>query len=359
MASEKEPDASDVTSTTVWKSKKVPELGLENNLAYEYRVYVLECAAPSGARGPYFYVGIEHKSKIWLRLKQHFEHRGSHYTKSRAPNQIHLIWPAANTAVEAYVYAALSSQLPAGSAHRLGGWVQTSDAPSPLARMLFEQQRRMLKGVCLNCGGNHWASQCSKPIGGLEYTCPQCNEGLVISSRGQSVVAAKAKAPQAPLPPKMLAPSSSAPAVSAPAKRAASPSPAATTAKVAKVSNSGNMVLVCGKSYTSLAWFLGQPNPSPSICSKARAQCQGNALELNGGDFRTLVAHGYAKERLPGKELLPGRERLPGQWCDTAIKTDKGSVVRVRKAGEQLEKANRQVLWLLSDLERVFGDKKK
>ena len=239
----------------------------------------------------------------------------------------------------------------------------TSDAPSPLARMLFEQQRRMLKGACLNCGGNHWASQCTKPVEGVHYKCPQCSETLVISSRGQSIATTKkSSASLAPLPPQMLTPSASASATGASAatKRAASPTAkAAPAAKVARVRNSGNIVSVCGKSYTSLAWFLGQANPSPSTCSKARVHCRQKALELRGGDFRTLVAHGYAKERLPGRELLPGRERLPGDWADTRIKTDKGATVQLRKAGEQLEKANRQVLWLASDLERVFGDNKQ
>ena len=131
--------------------------------------------------------------------------------------------------------------------------------------------------------------------------------------------------------------------------------------KVVKSSNNnGKVVSVCNKSYTSLGWFLGQANPSPSLCAKARRECYKNALELENGDFRTLVVHGYAADppKAP-KPLLPDRERLPGQWCDTPITTERGCSVKVRKVGDCLQKANRQVLWLVADLSSVFAEHKK
>ena len=66
-------------------------------------------------------------------------------------------------------------------------------------------------------------------------------------------------------------------------------------------------VKVCGHEYTSLAWFLGRGNPFPRDCHRAAATCGRNALELQNGDAKTLLARGFARGRpAQGKELLPG-----------------------------------------------------
>ena len=44
--------------------------------------------------------------------------------------------------------------------------------------------------------------------------------------------------------------------------------------------------------------------------------------------------------------------QLSATWVETPIKTDRDTV-KVRKTGERIEKANRQVLWLVADLENV------
>ena len=146
------PEISDVGARTIFASKLLPQLGLEPALSFDYRVYVIECHGPSGVRGVYYYVGIKHKSKVGTRLSQHWAGKGSFYTKEHKPKTLHLVWPAANTAVEGYVFMALLSTLPAGSVERLGGWTQTSTKVSPLSSMIFEQERRLMRGLCFNCG---------------------------------------------------------------------------------------------------------------------------------------------------------------------------------------------------------------
>ena len=46
--------------------------------------------------------------------------------------------------------------------------------------------------------------------------------------------------------------------------------------------------------------------------------------------------------------------QLSATWVETPIKTDRDTV-KVRKTGERIEKANRQVLWLVADLEKCFS----
>ncbi len=46
--------------------------------------------------------------------------------------------------------------------------------------------------------------------------------------------------------------------------------------------------------------------------------------------------------------------QLSATWVETLIKTDR-DIVKVRKTGERIEKATRQVLWLVADLEKCFS----
>ena len=358
------PKIQDVKASTAWMSKRMPQHGLVCSLSFDYRVYVIECKPPSGKRGPFFYVGIEHKSQVGRRIIQHWQGQGSHFTRTHPPQELHMVWPATSTAVESYIFHLLLSTLPPGCVNQLGGWTQTSTNVSPLSSMVYEQERRLLRGACFNCGGSHFAASCPKPLEGVKYTCPGCANQLLISSRGQSVVAGavagagSAKAKAAPLPPKPLAPQ--------PTKRAAASSsasePAAKVARVGEGSQmSGKVVHVCGKAYTSLSWFLGNPNPGPSLCEKARASCKTHALELDGGDARTLALQGFcAQPPLKPKDLLPDRQRLPSEWSDTACKSIRANkAVKLRKAQQSLDARLSKVLWLVSDLELAFKNKHK
>ena len=78
-----------------------------------------------------------------------------------------------------------------------------------------------------------------------------------------------------------------------------------------------------------------------------------NAVELSGGQARSLELHGFAclPPAVP-EELVPGRQRLSSSWVPTAITTEK-AVVKITKAGEALQKCNNQVLWLIADLEKL------
>lgn len=358
-------------STKPYASRAMPQHGLVETMSSDFRVYVIECEPPAGCRGPFFYVGIEHRSKVGARLKQHWGGSGAFYTKTHSPKSLHLLWPAQNTAVEGYVFLALLGTMHANNVHRVGGWTQTSTSPSPLSNMVFEQQRKLLRGLCFNCGGAHWASACPKAVQGLNYKCPHCSKGIVVSSRGQSVVggrsvispspaSASASVPasaQAPLPLSMLTPASS---VSVAQKRSA-PAPTASPERPMKAhrasTNAGKVVSVCGRLYTSISWYLGKPNPSQSHCSAVKAVC--TPLELRGGDLRTLAGQGFAvAPPLRPKPLLAGRVRLPSAWLETGVQCDR-SVLEVRKAGDNSKTSLRQCLWLLEDLETVLGDKKR
>ena len=141
---------------TCFRATSMPELGLEANVEFGYRVYVISCV---GGRQ---YVGVETKHKAAERVRRHFSGGAAHYTKTFAPAELLLFWPAACAAVESYVFSALLACQPARQLSRLGGWTQTSSSPSAHACMVFEEQRRALRGDCFNCGGSHYAARCER-----------------------------------------------------------------------------------------------------------------------------------------------------------------------------------------------------
>ena len=81
--------------------------------------------------------------------------------------------------------------------------------------------------------------------------------------------------------------------------------------------------------------------------------CADKAVELKGGDAKSLAASRFARSPpYRAKELLPERERLPTVWTDTACQSvKKGEPIQLRK----LDRTSgcRNVLWRLSDLEAV------
>ena len=282
------------------------------------------------------------------------------------------VWTAMHTAAEGYIFDLLLSAMSPNNIHRLGGFTQTSVTPSPLCKQQFEERRRLMRNLCFKCGGNHWAKNCRKIVQGVEYKCPSCRGRLVISSRGQSVMsgegslqdgvrsnvpkntAAAAAAPAAPAHPQVpiVGRSATVPLIQ-PLKRAPETTTAAPPAKVAKTSkHKGKTVLVCGEMYAGVSWFTGRANPPPRFCARVKATCL--AIEMRGGDLRSLVDHGYAREQQP-RELLPQRERLSTKtWATTAIMCDR-KLLEVRRTDPEYEPATslRQCLFLVSDLEKV------
>ena len=352
------PRLQDITAKTPpYASECMPKLGLATNLDFDYRVYVMGCTPPPGCSGPYYYVGIEHATRVGDRCVQHDEQRGSHFTKEHAPTKLHLLWPAANTAVEGYVYLALLSAMRQDSVAKLGGWTQTSAEPSPLTEMMFKQQWRLMRQVCFNCGEkNHWATDCKKALQGVTYrhTCNFCSKvnRVIITSRGQSQGLA-------PLPSKPLVPREN---VSQKRTMQLGPSessePRSKIQRTLQVSpRSGTTVDVCGHNYSSLSWFTGCSNPSPSIVRRVREQCSESAVELENGDARTLVLHGFAAAT-PKKPppLFGDRKTLPSEFTSTvckAVRPRSGAFLKARRAkADSTRKAN-QILWRVSDLAKV------
>ena len=103
-------------------------------------------------------------------------------------------------------------------------------------------------------------------------------------------------------------------------------------------------VLVGGQMYSAVGWFHGRANPPPKLCRRIQDSC--TAVELKGGDLRTLVRSGYASER--PKELLQQGSKLCSQWRQTDI-----TGLLVRSAGVELGVSLRQALFLEADLRKM------
>ena len=162
--------------------KRIPCLGLVENLEFELRVYVLLL------EGGRMYVGIAPRAELKRRLSDHWGGKGSDYTKAHTPQAVLMVWPAAHRGVESYVFQALLGQLhKVNVGDFLGGWVQTSTNLSPLQSMVFEEQRRQVREDCFRCGGGHYASACKRTTSNLfcTYKCKSCAATIDITSRGE------------------------------------------------------------------------------------------------------------------------------------------------------------------------------
>ena len=211
--------------------------------------------------------------------------------------------------------------------------------------MMFERDRRLLKNQCMKCGGGeHFAKDCRANPDGCDYKCGRCNANVRITNNGASVTTQTLRAPE----PSCASSSSSSTVV--PAKRPAEVAlRSSAPMKIAKTPPKNTHVLVCGINYTTLAWYLGKPNPTPKEVALAKGSCSESRLEIASGDTKTLQARGYV-----GHELLPGRERLLSTWMDTVCLTLKDdTAVQIRKPGG-IAGGCRQVLWRLSDLEKAI-----
>lgn len=114
-----------IDASTVFASDSMPFFGLSCDSNFKFRVYVVRTHCKR------LYVGIEEKSKIGERLTKHWDGAGSHFLQVYKPKDILLVYPAAQAACEAYVFNCLLSVLPTSDLSRIGGWTQTSSAPSP------------------------------------------------------------------------------------------------------------------------------------------------------------------------------------------------------------------------------------
>ena len=110
--------------------------------------------------------------------------------------------------------------------------------------------------------------------------------------------------------------------------------------------------LVGGKHYAPLSWFLNDPNPPKKMCAIAKEKCYKNAVEMRNGQMSTLSSYAGALPAGPTRDILGERSRLASKWFETGVVAAKGEKLELRKTGEPVERTLRQVLWLVTDLER-------
>ena len=228
----------------------------------------------------------------------------------------------AHRAAEGYVFHALAAKLPDKSTQRLGGWIQNQVNPSPLTMMIGQQARRNMMNQCFNCGdSDHYVENCSTPPEGAQYPCG-CGKTIRVTTAGLT------------------------PEETRPAPRQERPVlPEAPPAKRPRVTQNTCMrVRVCGHAYTTLSWYLNERHPSKKFREIVQEKCMDEAVELIGGDHKTLVSKGFARSSpAPGKDLLPDRTNLPSKCVHTecpialhsrsnAANTEPTKIVRLQKA---------------------------
>lgn len=373
--------------TKYWNPKSVvPYLGLQDDLSCDGRVYVLRCQ-PQIVGGPFtYYVGyVPKKNQIGPRIAKQARQEGADFPKAYKPLAVELVWPAATPAVEALVFYAIMDKLSekAVSSGRLAGWTQTLRNMSPLVRFVVRREKRMVSGQCLDCGSNCSAGKCTKAAETMPYGCDHCGACVHIANQGKShtvpptvcqcpqckkrprdadsteVPPAKASriASSSAQPSLSVASSSASPSVSAPA--ALSPS-----APARPRGNRCCKLLVDGVRYTSLAWFLGKsatfPQERKAVLDDSRS-CK-FALEISGGDTKTLVTQGFAKAPpLHAREIMSGDEKVTvGDWFDTTcrvVKRKRGSNAVLQVSRCLVVNECRGKLFRVEDLDRVFRDK--
>ena len=107
---------------------------------------------------------------------------------------------------------------------------------------------------------------------------------------------------------------------------------------------------ICGREYTTLAWFLGAV-VGETVRNAVVGKFSARAVQIRRGDHKTLAAQGYAKTQGP-KELVPGRTNLSQEWLDTACKASRTphQMLQVRR-----KCIGRNVYWLVEDFKAHFG----
>jgi hypothetical protein len=367
------PGFDQVDVDTCYWNAELPDLGLVNDLRLPYFIYILACEPRSWSGPKTMYVGIAKRSQIARRIQTDAGQGPSapHFCQTYKPQYILGVWPAASRAAEAMAFYALVAKrserfLACGS---LGGWTQTSTDLSKLSKQNLERERRMVTESCLKCGsGEHVARTC-QAVAYTFVTCAHCNsqnrisdqgtvlgvERAMVRPRGEEVTAVRVVRPrvaEAALPARA---SAAAPAVPAPRAAAAAAAHAAPAAQAAPPARDFLRVRLCGVGYTTLAWYLGKPNPTPREVRLALEHGRSNAAVMSDGQTSTLVAAGFAKKGpgLPAELFPAGDGVLPEYPLSTRAKTVKaGLALKVRKAPARLT-GSRNVLFRVSDLHTV------
>jgi hypothetical protein len=108
-------------------------------------------------------------------------------------------------------------------------------------------------------------------------------------------------------------------------------------------------ILVCGREYTTLKWFLnkdiGETNRKDLL-----SRFGSNAIESRNGDHKTLAKANFARAQRP-RELLPGRVNLSSDWLDTDCKGARPprKPVQIRRGC-----GIRNVFWRVEDLKQYL-----
>ena len=262
MTKPRQPD--EITTSSVFRVNPVPQLDLVVDMSLPLRVYVL------AAHGKH-YVGIAPAHKIKTRILEQFNEKdqkdSSHFCAKNPPTAVLCVWPARHESAEAYLYFLMMQAVKCTDFRKLGGFVFTSSAPSPLVVMQLEQCRRQLEDRCFTCGQGHHAknSKCPGPNCDCFYKCNNCKSVINISSRGGTQVYATASAAIAQASGSMAASSSSSAASSHTLPRGRTPLQTTDASAVARGSGT-----TLAKQSTSAAVSLSASTRHDTVIANAR-----------------------------------------------------------------------------------------
>ena len=340
-----------ITGKSAFRTKLAPELALTADESAEFRVYLLKCA-PKITGGPFcWYVGITQRLRIAQRMREHFAGKGGDFTAAHRPISIELLLPAINKAAEAYLFFAMVAQLPQTAVvdGRLGGWTQTRPKPSQLSQLLLREGKRMMESKCLACGASdHTAAACTAEWpDSASLTCGNCQATLRVTALG----ATKTTGPPRQTAKASAGGTATATAAAAKAKRPRDAGAETPPAPKAARTDACARVLLCGRKYTTLEWFLGR-GATPAERRKALEKCGDRAVQLAAGNHNTLLSAGFAKAPpLKCKELWPERVNYPSVFTDTACRPIRWPGKAVQARLEKNPKALKNILLPLGDLE--------
>jgi len=370
-----------VNSKTSYVAPGMPQLGLETTSStwkWPFRVYCLFCW------GNHYYVGIATLRDIKDRLAKHFNGTACHFTTMFPAQEILLLQAAPSRAAEAYLYfamVALKEKITANGRITpvVGGWTQTSSKPSPLSCLLIKESKWMLDSYCFVCGSHrHWSADhksCKEAEATCWYECKNdaCGKKMFLNTRGwtktssrQTTKGDEEPPPPAPLPPPATTATTSTTATTAEQKRKRE-----NEQELAAITSKRQRVRVGGEHFSTIAWFLCKKNPNSDVLEKYRAACASHAIELRGGDVKTLQAHDFArsgsgryKDLLDPAQAAEFAARCAAtslEWTDTSCKNvrsehlkgaARAKCLQVRKA--VLRRGVRQcLLYREQDLQKV------
>ena len=334
-----------------------PTLYLLGDPDVEDVVYLLRCKCQIVGGGYTWYIGRCPRCKLAVRMRQHKEGTASDFTAQNVPQYVEALYPAARDSVEAYAFFAVMETLPVAalSYGRLGGWTQTRPKPSQLCAQRLREEKRMMSDACLACGcSGHFADNKACPKykkwpDSVPINCGHCNAIIDVTALGATRT--RPPAPQSSKRPRGDPPPGPPLPPPPPAKRPRSGPPIIAPAVVPSQREYAR-ARICGRDYTTLAWFAGKI-VSESERNRVAVRCDANAVEFKNANANTMVNYGFAKANRP-KELLPDRTNLSVEWLDTALKAarppHKTMLVRKLRAT-----SGRNVLWRVEDLVAHFA----